>query len=134
MRINGQVTHISAGLLVVVGMMLGGCTSYSPVERVPISGQKPAAQFNTGRVMLYVSDFSGRPLAKAMVNVEGANNSEDYFRTAALSDVLGRVSFHGLPQQLRISVYHAETQGNYSRVFNVPSSGVTELRMLVEPE
>jgi hypothetical protein len=69
-----------------------------------------------------------------MVNIEGAGSTADYFRTAAWSDHAGRVSFNGVPEEVRISVYHAETQGNYSRVFHVPPSGVTELRMLVQPE
>ena len=32
----------------------------------------------------------------------------------------------------RISVYHAETRANYSREFDAPSSGTTELRTMVE--
>jgi hypothetical protein len=134
MRTNVPLRYISASLLTVGGLMLGGCASYPTGQGVPITGEAPAVRFNNGRVLLYVTDLSGRALAKAMVNVESADAAADYFRTAAFADESGRVSFSGLPEQVRISVYHAATQGNYSRVFTVPSTGVTELRMMVEPQ
>jgi hypothetical protein len=134
MRINALVRPISTGLLAAVGLALVGCAGMPAGQAVAISGESPAARFNNGRVMLYVTDMDGKPLSKAMVNIEGAGSTADYFRTAAWSDHAGRVSFNGVPEEVRISVYHAETQGNYSRVFHVPPSGVTELRMLVQPE
>jgi hypothetical protein len=48
--------------------------------------------------------------------------------------VRGYVTFAGVPEEIRISVYHAESMGNYSRVFHVPPSGTTELRMMIEPQ
>lgn len=65
------------------------------------------------------------------MDIESAGG-DGYYRTAAFSDYSGRVMFAGVPEQVRISVYHAESQGNYSREFVVPPSGNTELRMLVE--
>lgn len=134
MRTKASVRFFSAGLLTAVVLMLGGCASGPTGQGVPITGEAPAVRFNNGRVLLYVTDLSGRALAKAMVDVESADSTADYFRTAAFADESGRVSFSGLPEQVRISVYHAATQGNYSRVFTVPSTGVTELRMMVEPQ
>jgi hypothetical protein len=134
MRINALLRPVIAGLLAVAGLAAAGCASMPAGQAVPIEGDAPAVRFNTGRVTLYVTDLDGRPLPKAMVDIESAGRTTDYFRTAAFSDQSGRVSFNGVPEEVRISVYHAETQGNYSRVFNVPSSGVTELHMLVEPE
>ena len=78
-----------------------------------------------------ISDFNGQPLSRARVDIE-SSGGDDYYRTAAMSDYSGRVTFAGVPEQVRISVYHAESQGNYSREFLVPSSGMTELQMLVE--
>nr|PZN63452.1 MAG: hypothetical protein DIU62_11045 [Pseudomonadota bacterium] len=89
-------------------------------------------KFNTGRVTLTITDYAGRPLQKARVDIEGLNDHRDYFRTAAFSDVFGRVSFSGVPERVRISVWHSETRANYSRVVDVPPTGITELRMLVE--
>lgn len=48
------------------------------------------------------------------------------------SDVFGRVSFNALPERVRISVWHSQTRANYSRVVDVPPSGITELRMMVD--
>jgi hypothetical protein len=134
MRTLSSMRYFSAGLLTALGLLLGGCANGPTGQGVPITGETPAVRFNNGRVMLHVTDLGGRALAKAMVNVESTDPSSDYFRTAAFADESGRVSFSGLPEQVRISVYHAATQGNYSRVFTVPSTGVTELRMMVEPQ
>lgn len=81
---------------------------------------------------LTITDYDGRPLARARVDVEGVNDHRSYFRTAAFSDVFGRVSFNALPERVRISVWHSQTRANYSRVVDVPPSGITELRMMVD--
>jgi hypothetical protein len=132
---KNQARYATATLLAMCGLVLAGCAGM-PVDRpLSLEGDKAGAKFNTGRVTVYVTDFSGRPLTQAMVNVESSGSDfNEYFRTAAFSDVWGRVTFNGVPEQVRISVYHAETQGNYSRVFAVPSSGITELRMQLETE
>jgi hypothetical protein len=115
----------------VLALAMAGCASMTPRRDMSLSGNEPAVKFNTGRVSLTVTDWGGRPLAQARVDLESVGNG-DYFRTAAMSDVFGRVSFAGVPEQVRISVYHAQTQANYSRQFDVPSSGTTELRMMME--
>lgn len=133
MRFPEPVRRATTIAAVVLGIALAGCAT-QPVTGtgpVPLSGEK-ASKFHTGRVMLTVTDYGGTPLRQARVDVEGINDHNDYFRTAAFSDVFGRVTFAGLPERVRISVYHAETRANYSREFDVPSSGTTELRMLVE--
>lgn len=115
----------------VLGIALAGCAAQPPANSpVPLSTQK--ATFHTGRVLLTVVDYGGFPLRQARVDVEGINDHKDYFRTAAFTDVFGRVNFAGLPERVRITVYHAETRANYSREFDVPSSGTTDLRMMVE--
>ena len=93
---------------------------------------EPGTQFNTGRIQVVLTDYGGRPLKQARVDVEGVNNEKQYFRTAAFTDIWGRVSFSGVPGRVRVSVDHAETRGSYSREFDVPSIGITELRMLIE--
>ena len=124
--------HILAtGLTVVLGIALAGCATVPAKAPVELSGAS-ATKFNTGRVTVVVTDFGGTPLRLARVDLEGINDHQSYFRTAAFSDVWGRVSFAGVPERVRISVYHAETRANYSREFDVPSIGTTELRMLVE--
>jgi hypothetical protein len=128
---NRHVRHGSAGLLAVLGIVLAGCASVPQQGPVGLGGSETAHKFNTGRVTLVISDFNGQPLSRARVDIESAGG-DDYYRTAAMSDYSGRVSFAGVPEQVRISVYHAESQGNYSREFVVPSSGTTELQMLVE--
>ena len=129
-----QLRGPALGATMIAGL-LAGCAS-APMTSAPMAlEQDPGSKFNTGRVALFLTDYEGRPLNKAMVNIESAGDvSKEYFRTAAWSDVRGYVSFAGLPQEVRISVYHAETAGNYSRVFHVPSSGTTELRMMIEPQ
>jgi hypothetical protein len=130
-----KVRYGAAGLLAVCGFVLAGCAGVPATRPMALEGDRPAVKFNTGRVTVYVTDFAGRPLTKAMVDVESTGRDHnEYFRTAAFSDVWGRVTFNGVPEQVRISVYHAETQGNYSRVFDVPSTGITELRMLLETQ
>lgn len=116
----------------LLGCVLAGCASVPPEAPVPLAGRESAVKFNTGRIAVVVTDYAGTPLPKARVDVEGMNDSKDYFRTAAFSDVWGRVSFAGVPQRVRVTVYHAETLANYSREFDVPSIGTTELRMMVE--
>lgn len=121
----------AGGLAAMLGIALAGCAMVPPNTPVPLSNE-PTSRFNTGRVTVVVTDYAGQPLRQARVDVEGINDHRDYFRTAAFSDVWGRVSFAGVPERVRISVYHAETRANYSREFDVPSIGTTELRMLVE--
>lgn len=127
-----RTTRRTAGLAAVLGIVLCGCASVPPNSPVPLTADQTKSKFNTGRVMLTVTDYGGRPLQQARVDVEGINDHTDYFRTAAFSDVFGRVTFAGVPERVRISVFHAATRANYSREFDVPPSGTTELRMLVE--
>ncbi len=129
---SSHVRQILAGVL-AGALLLGGCAGM-PASDAPVAlaGDKQPARFNTGKVTVVVTDFAGQPLRLARVDIESGSNSEEYFRTAALSDVFGRVSFSGVPNDVRITVYHAESQGNYSREFHIPSSGTTELRMMVE--
>ncbi len=122
----------AAALAAVLGLTLAACASVPPGAPVPLTESGQGKKFHTGRVMLTVTDYGGRPLRQARVDVEGINDHTDYFRTAAFSDVWGRVTFAGVPERVRISVFHAETRANYSREFDVPSIGTTELRMLVE--
>lgn len=134
MRLTALLRPISTGLLAAAGLALAGCAGMPARQAVAIAGDGSAVRFNTGRVQLYVTDLEGKPLVKAMVDIESAGSTDDYFRTAAFSDNFGRVSFAGVPEEVRISVYHAETQGIYSRVFSVPPTGTTELRMLIVPQ
>lgn len=130
MRFTRQIPA-AAGLMAMLGIGLAGCATVPVNAPVELSSE-PASRFDTGRVTVVVTDYGGRPLRQARVDVEGVNDHRSYFRTAAFSDVWGRVSFAGLPGRVRISVYHAETRANYSREFDVPSIGTTELRMMVE--
>lgn len=130
MRFSSHVRQILAGGL-AGALLLGGCAGTPTSDAVSLAGEKPV-KFNTGKVTVVVTDFAGTPLRLARVDIESGSKSEDYFRTAALSDVFGRVSFSGVPEEVRITVYHAESQGNYSREFHIPPSGTTELRMMVE--
>lgn len=134
MKPGNQLRGAALCVAMIAGL-LAACAS-APMTSAPMAlGQDSGKKFNTGRVSLYLTDYEGRPLNKAMVNIESAGEpSKEYFRTAAWSDVRGFVSFAGVPEDIRISVYHAETAGNYSRVFHVPSSGTTELRMMIEPQ
>ncbi len=124
-------TRRAAGPAAMLGLILAGCATRPPNVPVDLEGQA-RVKFNTGRVTVVVTDYGGHPLRQARVDVEGINDHKEYFRTAAFSDVWGRVSFAGVPEKIRVSVYHAETRANYSREFDVPSIGTTELRMLVE--
>jgi hypothetical protein len=144
MKPGNQLRGAALCVAMIAGL-LGACAS-APMASAPMASAPMASapmaleqgsgkKFNTGRVSLYLTDYDGRPLSKAMVNIESAGDTgKEYFRTAAWSDVRGFVSFAGLPEEIRISVFHAETLGNYSRVFHVPSSGTTELRMMIEPQ
>jgi len=129
MRFISHVRHCRTPLVAALGLALAGCASGPSQRPVGLEGA-PAAHFNTARVTLYLTDYEGHPLERARVDIEGTG--DDYFRTAAFSDWSGRVSFAGLPQQIRISVYHAASQGNLTREFIVPSSGTTDLQMLVD--
>jgi hypothetical protein len=132
---SGKQLRAAALCVAMIAGLLAACAS-APKTSAPMAlEQDSGKKFNTGRVSLYLTDYEGRPLNKAMVNIESAGEpSKEYFRTAAWSDVRGFVSFAGVPEEIRISVYHAESLGNYSRVFHVPSSGTTELRMMIEPQ
>lgn len=133
MHPTSHLRHATA-LVAVLGIALSGCASVPTGAPVGLNGpQQTAKKFNTGRVALTVTDYGGMPLRQARVDVESAADQEDYFRTAAFSDVWGRVSFAGLPEKVRITIYHAETNSNYSREFHVPPSGTTDLRMMVQP-
>lgn len=122
-----------AGVSLLLASLLLGCATAPPRQAsVALDGNESAVRFNTGRIQVVVTDFGGTPLKQARVDVESVNNEKEFFRTAAFSDVWGRVSFAGVPERVRVTVYHAETRGNYSREFNVPSIGTTELRMMVE--
>lgn len=123
--------HAGTAVLAACGLLMAGCAAGPAADRPVALRGEPAAKFNTGRVTLWVTDWGGRPLRHARVDIESAGGN-DYYRTAAMSDPWGRVNFNGVPEQVRISVYHAETRGNYSREFLVPSTGITELRMMLE--
>lgn len=139
MKFSGHVRQVLAGSLAGTLLLLGGCAtkpgSNSRPAGAPVAladEEKEQARFNTGKVVVTLTDYAGQPLRSARVDVESGSKSEDYFRTAAMSDQYGRVSFNGVPTEVRITVYHAESQGNYSREFHIPPSGVTELRMMIE--
>lgn len=134
MRFNGCMRQGAISLVAVLGVVLAGCAGMPAERPVALSGAEPAAKFNTGRVTVVVTDFAGQPLQQAMVDLESASSDDEYFRTAAFSDVWGRVSFAGVPQRVRINVYHSETRSSYSREFQVPDIGTTELRMMLEPQ
>jgi len=129
MRFISHVHHCRTPLVAALGLALAACASVPSQGPVGLGGA-PAAHFNTGRVNLYLTDYEGRPLDRARVDIEGTG--DDYFRTAAFSDWSGRVSFAGVPQQIRISVYHAASQGSFTQEYIVPSSGTTDVQMLVE--
>ncbi len=131
MQFSSHVRQVLAAGL-AGALLLGGCAGAPTSGDVPLAGDRKPVKFNTGKVTVVVTDFAGQPLKLARVDIESGSRSEDYFRTAAMSDVHGRVSFSGVPSDVRITVYHAESQGNYSREFHIPSSGTTELRMMVE--
>lgn len=131
MQFSSHVRQVLAGGLAGV-LLLGGCAGTPTSDAVSLAGDKPPVKFNTGNVTVVVTDFAGQPLRLARVDIESGSKNDDYFRTAAMSDVYGRVSFRGVPNEVRITVYHAESQGNYSREFHIPSSGTTELRMMIE--
>lgn len=132
MRSNRRLRQGALPMVALLGVVLAGCASLPSERPMALSGAEPAVTFNTGRVTVVVTDFGGQPLQKAVVDIESTDSS-NYFRTAAFSDMWGRVSFAGVPGQVRINVYHAESRGSYSREFLVPSSGTTELRMMIEP-
>lgn len=133
MRFNGRMRQGAVSLVAVLGVALAGCASMPASQPMALGGSEPSVRFNTGKITVVLTDFAGQPLQQAMVDIESTENG-DYFRTAAFSDVWGRVSFAGVPQKVRVNVYHAQTRGMYSREFLVPSSGNTELRMMIEPQ
>lgn len=132
MRFSSHVRQVLAGGLAGALLLLGGCAGTPPGTPVPLEDDERRVNFNTGKVTVVVTDYAGQPLRRARVDIESGSRSKEYFRTAALSDMFGRVSFSGVPTEVRITVYHAESQGNYSREFHIPPSGITELRMMVD--
>lgn len=130
MQAKGLLSRGQVGVLMLAGILLAGCAGVPAAKPVALGDDEGRVKFHTGRVTVYVTNADGLPLAKAMVDLESTEGDE-YFRTAAFSDNYGKVSFAGVPETVRISVYHAETQSNYSRMFDIPSSGTTELRMLL---
>ncbi len=139
MKFGGHVRQVLVGGLAVTLLLLGACATR------PASAPNPAStpvalddegegigNFNTGKVVVVVTDYAGQPLRMARVDIESGSKSKDYFRTAAMSDHYGKVSFNGVPKDVRITIYHAESQGHYSREFYIPPSGITELRMMIE--
>jgi hypothetical protein len=134
MRFADNMRQAATGLIAALGVVLAGCSSI-PIETPMGLSDKPAAQFNTGSVTLYVTDYAGQPLRQAWVDIESnAPPDKEYFRNAAVTDHWGRVTFRGVPEQIRISVNHTETRAYYSRPFEIPSSGNTELRMMLETQ
>jgi hypothetical protein len=131
MRFVAPLRRGAACLLAVSALCLGACASVSAPSPVGLQGEESPVHFDTGAVAIYLVDYNGAPLRKAMVNIESADVDNSY-RTAAFSDDFGQVSFRGVPESVRISVFHSETSANYSRVFDVPSRGITELRMILE--
>lgn len=133
MKFSGHLRHVLAGGLVGTLLLAAGCASNPPTAPVALADEEEGQpRFNTGKVVVVLTDYEGQPLRMARVDLESGSKSKDYYRTAAMSDHYGRASFNGVPTDVRITVYHAESQGNYSREFYIPPSGVTELRMMIE--
>lgn len=130
MQAKGLLSRGVVGVVMLAGILLAGCASIPASKPVALDDDEGRVKFNTGRVTVYVTDADGLPLAKAMVDLESTQGDE-YFRTAAYADNYGKVTFAGVPETVRISVYHSETQSNYSREFDIPPTGTTELRMLL---
>jgi hypothetical protein len=133
MKSSGHLRHILGAGLAGTLLLAAGCATKPPTAPVALTDEgEGESKFNTGRVVVVLTDYEGQPLRMARVDLESGSKSKDYFRTAAMSDHYGRASFNGVPTEVRISVYHAESQGNYSREFHIPPSGVPELRMMIE--
>lgn len=133
MQAKGLFSRGVVAAVVLAGVLLAGCGGMPASRPVALSDDEGRVKFNTGRVTVYVTDADGMPLSKAMVDLE-SNYGDEFYRTAAYADEFGKVSFAGVPEVVRISVYHSDTQLNYSREFDIPPTGTTELRMLLYPQ
>ena len=114
MRYTRHMRVVAGLTAAVLGIALAGCATVPANAPVELSGES-ATKFNTGRVTVVVTDFGGTPLRLARVDVEGINDHQSYFRTAAFSDVWGRVSFAGVPERVRISLVIVDHEGKDQR-------------------
>lgn len=121
-------------LAVVAGCAAGPTNTAPPAAGAMGTGMAAEnTSFNTGRLNVVVTDQNGRPLDRAQVDVVSTSNT--HYRTTGITNRDGTVSFNAVPQAVNVSVTHPT--GSYSQNFNVPPSGTSEMRMIVnvmEPE
>lgn len=103
-------------------MLLTGCAS-AVRDFAPIALDSAPVKFTNGRVQLYVTDEYGLPMART--RVEFSWETPQYYKTTALTDGAGRVTFSGVPEVAEISIDHFG--GNYTRLLLVPQRGTSEL-------
>jgi len=54
----------------------------------------------------------------------------DFYKTSAMTDRDGKVSFYGIPDVATVSINH--DAGLYERTLLVPQSSISELRVMVD--
>lgn len=111
---------------VAIAAVIAGCAS-GPLAR-PMGLEARPVQFNRGRVMVVLTDEFGSPMPGYRVDFTW--DKPDFYKTSAMTDRDGKVSFYGIPDVATVSINH--DAGLYERTLLVPQSSISELRVMVD--
>lgn len=115
-------------LLLAGALLMAACaTGERGGGPVGLPDEGEASNFNRGRLSVVIVDQNGQAVDRARIDLE--SDRPGYYRTSAFTNRQGSVMFTGVPQDLRVNVFHP--YGSYSQPFHVPATGVSELRLIV---
>jgi hypothetical protein len=86
------------------------------------------AKFSTGRITVVLVDEYG--VAMPGMAVDLAWDEPSFYKTSALTDRNGTVSFRGVPEVAEVSINYPG--GLYRNTILIPQSGLPELRLVLD--
>ena len=115
--------------VMMVGVILASCATM-PGEPVPAGLERPKTQFSQGRMSIVLVDEYGYNLPGMQVFLSW--DEPTFYKTSALTDRQGQVTFSGIPEVAEVSIHHPG--GYYSTMVLVPQSGRPELRVMLDTQ
>jgi hypothetical protein len=119
------VRSIVGGLL--LASILASC-AIAPGPDAAVALDRPAVKFSQGRVTVVVLDEYG--VAMPGMRVDLMWEEPSFYKTSALTNWSGKVTFSGVPQVAEVTIDHPG--GIYQSTVLVAQSGAPELRVMVD--
>lgn len=127
-RIRARGATFGAGVgVLLAGVLLTACAS-APRQFSPVSLESSEVSFSSGRIMLFLTDEEGLPMVRTTVDFFW--EAPEFYRTSAVTDNYGQVTFAGVPEVAEVNIDHPG--GTFTTTLFVPQRGTSELRLMLD--